>query len=69
MHYILQFPLHPVSAPGITVSCVATSQMEYETKAHGSATRVIAGYEVTHFGVPVIEQYVNTGRVSKVASL
>ena len=39
--------------------------MEYETTAHGSATRVIAGYEVTRFGVPMIGQYVNTGRGSR----
>ncbi len=41
---------------------MTSSQVEYETTAHGSATRVIAGYEVTHFGVPMIGQYVNTGR-------
>ena len=40
--------------------------MEYETTAHGSATRVIAGYEVTRFGVLIIGQYANTGRGSKV---
>ena len=40
--------------------------MQYETTAHGSATRVIAGYEVTRFGVPMIGQYVNTGRGSSV---
>ena len=34
--------------------------------AHGSATRVIAGYEVTRFGVPMIGQYVNTGRGRRV---
>ena len=66
MHHILQFPLHPVSAPGVTVSRVTSSQVEYETTAHGSATRVIAGYEVTQFGVPMLGQYVNTGRGSKV---
>ena len=37
--------------------------MVYETTAHGSATtRVIAGYEVFRFGVPMIGEYVNTGR-------
>ena len=30
------------------------------------ATRTIAGYEVTRFGVPMIGQYVNTGRGRKV---
>ena len=42
------------------------SGMMYETTAHGSATRVIAGYEVTRFGVPMIGQYVITGRGSRV---
>ena len=40
--------------------------MEYETTAHGNATRVIAGYEVTRFGVAMIGQYVNTGRGRRV---
>ncbi len=40
--------------------------MEYEVTAHGNATRVIAGYEVTRFGVPMIGQYVNTGRGRRV---
>ena len=45
---------------------MTSSQVEYETTAHGNATRVIAGYEVTRFGVPMIGQYVNTGRGSRV---
>ena len=67
MHHILQFPLHPVSTPGVTLSRVTSSQVGYETTAHGSATRVIAGYEVTRFEVPMLGQYVNTGRGSRVA--
>ena len=62
MHHTLQFPPHLVPAPGLNVTRVTSSQVEYETRAHGSATRVIAGYEVTRFGVPMIGQYVNTGR-------
>ena len=57
---------HPVTAPGVTITRVTSSQVEYETTAHGSATRVIAGYEVTHFGVSMIVQYVNTGRGRRV---
>ncbi len=45
---------------------MTSSQVDYETTAHGSATRVIAGYEVTRFGVPMIGQYVNTGRGRRV---
>ena len=59
-------PPHPVPAPGVTVTRVTSSQVEYETTAYGSATRVIAGYEVTRFGVPMIGQYVNTGRGRRV---
>ena len=66
MHHTLQFPPHPVPAPGVTVSHVTSSQVEYATTAHGSATRVIAGYEVTRFGVPMIGQYLNTGRGRRV---
>ena len=63
---ITHFPPHPVPPPGVTVTRVTSSQVEYETTAHDSATRVIAGYEVTRFGVPMIGQYVNTGRGSRV---
>ena len=59
-------PPHPVTAPGVNVTNVTSSQVEYETTAHGSATRVIAGYEVTRFGVPMIGQYENTGRGRRV---
>ena len=64
MYHILQFPPHPVPAPGVMVRRVTSSQAEYETTAHGSATRFIAGYEVTRFGVPMIGEYVITGRGS-----
>ena len=43
----MSFSPHPVTAPRVTVPRVTSSQVEYETTAHGSATRVIAGYEVT----------------------
>ena len=66
LNIITTFPLHTVPAPGVNVTCVTSSQVEYETTAHVSATRVIAGYEVTRFGVPMIGQYVNTGRGRRV---
>ena len=66
MHHTLQFPPHLVPAPGVNVTRVTSSKVEFVTTAHGSATRVIAGYEVTRFGVPMIGQYVNTGRGSRV---
>ena len=66
MRHILQFPPHPVPAPEVTVPRVTSSQVDYVTSAHGSATRVIAGCEVTRFEVPMIGQYVITGRGSRV---
>ena len=45
---------------------MTSSQVEYETTAHCNATRVIAGYEVIRFGVPMIGEYVNTGRGRRV---
>ena len=58
--------LHTVLPPGVTVTNVTSSQVVYETTAHSNATRVIAGYEVTRFGVPMIGEYVNTGRGRRV---
>ena len=62
----LHFPSHAVPPPGVTVTSVTSSQVVYETTAHGSATRVIAGYEVIRFGVPMIGEYENTGRGRRV---
>ena len=45
---------------------MTSSQVVYETTAHSNATRVIAGYEVIRFGVPMIGEYVNTGRGRRV---
>ena len=45
---------------------MTSSQVVYETTAHDSATRVIAGYEVIRFGVPMIGEYENTGRGRRV---
>ena len=59
------FP-NTVPPPGVTVTDVTSSLVVYETTAHGSATRVIAGYEVFRFGVPMIGEYVNTGRGRRV---
>ena len=41
--------------------------MEYQTQRNDNITiPLIAGYEVTRFGVPMIGQYVNTGRGRRV---
>ena len=58
--------LHTVPPPGVTVTDVTGSQVVYVTTANGSAIEVIAGYEVFRFGVPMIGEYVNTGRGRRV---
>ena len=63
---IAALPLQIAPPPGVTVTSVTSSQVVYETTAHGSATRVIAGYEVIRFGVPMIGEYENTGRGRRV---
>ena len=65
-HHYLTKSIYAVSPPEVTVTNVTSSQVVYETTAHGSATRVIAGYEVFRFGVPLIGEYVNTGRWRRV---
>ena len=65
-YHCTPFLPHPVPAPEVNVTNGTSSLVEFETTAHSNATRVIAGYEVTRFGVPMIGQYVNTGRGSRV---
>ena len=66
--FSMSYPFLPHTAPppGVTVTSVTSSQVVYETTAHGNATRVIAGYEVIRFGVPMIGEYENTGRGRRV---
>ena len=45
------------------VDRVTTSAVEYQVQqGNGVANALNSGYEVTRFGVPMIGQYVNTGR-------
>ena len=49
------------------VNKVTNSEVEYIVGSKDAITnKVIAGYEVTRFGVPMIGQYVNTGRGRRV---
>ena len=65
VYHILLSP-YTAPLPGIAVTDVTSSQVVYETTAKGNATRVITGYEVFRFGVPMIGEYVNTGRGTNV---
>ena len=50
------------------VDRVTNSAVEYQVRRNDGITNapLIAGYEVTRFGVPMIGQYVNTGRGRRV---
>ena len=53
----------PLRVPRLTVSTATSTGVEYQVKRNDTATtRVIAGYEVFRFGVPMIGEYVNTHR-------
>ena len=57
----------PLSVPSLMVNKVTNSTVEYRVQINDAATNtVITGYEVTRFGVPMIGQYVNTGRGRRV---
>ena len=56
----------PFSVPSLTDS-VTNSAVEYQVRRNDyTNNRLIAGYEVIRFGVPMIGQYVNAGRGSRV---
>ena len=57
----------PLSVPSLMVDRVTYSAVEYRVQRNDAITHaVITGYEVTRFGVPMIGQYVNAGRGSRV---
>ena len=57
----------PLSVPRLMVGRVANSAVEYRVGSTDTTTdKVITGYEVTRFGVPMIGQYVNAGRGKRV---
>ena len=57
----------PLRVPSLKVARVANSAVEYQVQRRDDITdTVITGYEVTRFGVPMIGQYVNTGRGRRV---
>ena len=53
----------PLSVPSLMVRGATNSLVEYQVQAKDEITHsLMTGYEVTRFGVPMIGQYVNTGR-------
>ena len=56
-----------LSVPRLTVERVSNLTVEYQVQSSDRITRaVITGYEVTHYGVPMIGEYVNAYRGRKV---
>ena len=52
----------PLSVPSLMVDRVTNSTVEYQVQRNDDTTdAVIAGYEVIHFGVPMIGEYVYAG--------
>ena len=58
----------PLSVPSLMVDRVTNSAVEYQVQRNDGITGapLITGYEATRFGVPMIGQYVNTGRGRRV---
>ena len=53
-------PSDPLSVPSLMVGRVTSSVVEYHVQRNDDTTNaLIAGYEVTRFGVPMIGEYVN----------
>ncbi len=58
----------PLSVPSLMIEKRATNAaVEYQVQSNDGITdKVITGYEVIRFGVPMIGEYVNTGRGRRV---
>ena len=57
--YIANHP-DPLSVPRLTINTATSTDVEYQVERSDTATiRVITGYEVFRFGVPMIGKYVN----------
>ena len=57
----------PLSIPSVIVRSVTKSVVQYHTLRNDATTnKLIAGYDVIRFGVPMIGEYVNTGRGRRV---
>ena len=56
-----------LQVPDLSLNEVINTTVEYKTRRNDNITiPLIAGYEVTRFGVPMIGQFVNTGRGRRV---
>ena len=65
--YIISFIPDPVSVPRLTVNTATRTGVEYQVERNDTeTTRVITGYEVFRFGVPMIGEYGNTGNGRRV---
>ena len=63
----IRYFVDPLSVPRLTVNTASSTGVEYQVERNDTeTTRVITGYEVFRFGVPMIGEYVNTGRGRRV---
>ena len=65
IHYVQYIANHSdaLGVPRLTDPQVTSTGVEYRVRSMDDATtRVIAGYEVTRFGVPMIGEYDNEGK-------
>ncbi len=58
----------PLRVPSLMVNRGTNSTVDYQVQINDAITNtLITGYNVIRFGVPMIGQYVNTGRGRRVA--
>ena len=56
------YPSDPLSVPILTVNAVTSTGVEYRVEMSDTATtRVITGYDVFRFGVPMLGEYDHAG--------
>ena len=66
-YYYTAYHSDPLSVPRLTVNTATSISVEYTVERSDTATtRVITGYEVFRFGVPMIGEYVNAHRGRRV---
>ena len=59
MLYLDHISSDPLKVPTITVVKDTNLTVKYQVRNNGANGPLIAGYEVIHFGVPMIGEYVN----------
>ena len=65
-HWQTEYTAHhsgPIEVPSLTVNLTSSRRVQYQVQRTDSETiRIIAGYEVIRYGVPMIGEWGNEGR-------